>query len=206
MAGIDKTYTQSYEDYNKFKEWAMNNSVKFVYGKKKLTIPVQNYLYNHWTESDFNGDSELPIMNSPTWLDKYIKDNCDIDFVLKRLDEVYPNGYLDDIELNYIPKDFKINRKIIITKNDESSIPLTNKGIDSHKSWMLQTYDSSFMFSEPLNSWVHMDSNFPWNTNTMHFKTIKSMVRLLRGMYLPSNLEFTLIGRYVGETFNVRTK
>lgn len=204
MAGIDKTYTNSYKEYKELKDWAKNQIVKFNYGKKSISIHVINFIYD-WNENDFT--EELPVMNTPTWLDKYLYDNCKCKFVLDRLNETYPNKYLDNIKLGYIPKNFKQNRKVIITNDDRTLLPLTNKGLKLKCNWMLlEDKSTDFWYSDLLNAWVHNDSNFPNNTNTMFTNTTKSMIRRLRKMYLPSGLEFILVGRYVGEQFLVKIK
>lgn len=203
MAGIDKTYTDSYKDYKEFVDWAVGKEVVFHYGKKTHKVRVNNFIYE-WSKEDFDG-RELPIMNTPTWLDKYLYDNCPCKFVLERFEEVYPSGHLKDIVIGNIPNDFKQRRKIKITKTERTSLPLTNKGLGDNF-WWLQENGTNFDYSEGLNAWVHRDSYFPSYTNTMHFKTVKSMVRQLRKMYLPKGLEFRLIGRYVGEEFKVMIK
>ena len=205
MASIDKTYTNSYKEYQEFKDWSKGKQVIFNYGKKVFKISVSDYIYE-WEEEDFN-ERELPIMNTPTWLDKYLYDNCPCEFVLNRLKEVYDEDFLKNVELNKISNTLKQNRKIIISKSDRTKLPLYNKGINSYGWWWLQeakTFD--FDYSEDLEAWVERGGYFPSNTNTMHAKTVKSLVRRLRKMYLPSGLEFRLSGRYVGEEFKVTVK
>ena len=205
MASIDKTYTNSYKEYQEFKNWSREKQVIFNYGKKVIKISVSDYIYE-WEKEDFDG-GELPIMNTPTWLDKYLYDNCPCEFVLNRLKEVYDEDFLKNIELNKISDNLKQNRRIVISKIGSTELPLYNKGINSHTWWWLQennTFD--FDYSEDLDAWVERGGHFPSNSNTMHAKTVKGLVRRLRKMYLPSGLEFRLIGRYVGEEFKITIK
>lgn len=47
---------------------------------------------------------------------------------------------------------------------------------------------------------------YPHNTNTAHISSVKGIIRHLRKQYLPTGLKFTLIGRYVGEEYEVTIK
>jgi hypothetical protein len=201
MAAIDKTYTDSWEDYQEFKEWAKDKIVQLNYGKKKQIVQVSWYIYE-WQKEDFN--MERPIMNTPTWLDKYLKDNCPCKFVQDRLDQVYPENYVNEKKIGQIPANFQQNRKITITRTDRTSLPLRNKGITSHSNWWLFC-DADLWYNKELNVWVE-HGTFPSRTNCSHHKTIKSILRQLRKMYLPSGITFRLSGRYVGEDYQLNIK
>lgn len=201
MAGIDKTYTDSYQEYKNFKTWAKNKIVSFNYGKKTLNKEVANWVYN-WEEGDFNG-GELPIMNTPIWLDKYLYENCPNKFVIDRLNEVHDIKHLKKLKLGEIPSHFKQNRKVKIIENKRTKYNIHNKAFRGNP-WWLQT-ESNLWYNKELDAWVEKQI-FPSYSNTMHFKTIKSMIRRLRKMYLPKGIEFQLSGRYVGETYTVKIK
>ena len=104
-----------------------------------------------------------------------------------------------------INPDYKQNRKIIIKKSNRTKIPLTNKGCNSHSWWWLQS-NSDWSYHSESKTWSHYDDYYPYDTNTSHAKTIKSLIRQLRKQYLPSGLEFELIGRYIGEDYRVIIK
>ena len=84
MAGIDKTYTDSYKDYKEFKDWADTQVITFFDGHKKC---IGNWVWKK-EEADFS-NGEIPIMNTPTWLDIYLIQNCKSEFVIERMKEVY---------------------------------------------------------------------------------------------------------------------
>lgn len=88
MAGIDKTYTSSWEEYSQLKEWISKHD-KTYKDRSYIDgyISVSGCLYD-WEESDFDG-RELPIMNTPTKIDKYLIRNCPLQFVQDRMKEVY---------------------------------------------------------------------------------------------------------------------
>jgi hypothetical protein len=203
MAGIDKTYTNSWEDYNALMDWARGKTIDFNYGKKKLKIPIFNSIYQ-WNKEDFIG--EMPVLNTFTWEDKYLWENCPCQFVIDRLREVYGGNYLDRHHINIIPVDFKTNRKIRIIKNTDTKFPLRNKVLGCRGWWWIQAdRGNNLDYSKELDAWVLPDT-FPSNTNTMNGNTIKSIVRRLRKMYLPSRITFTLIGRFSGENYLIQVK
>jgi hypothetical protein len=205
MAGIDKTYTSSWKEYKELVDWARGRNIDFKYGKKTLKVPISNAIYQ-WNEEDFT--RERPVLNTATWEDKFLWDNCPCQFVIDRLRDVYgDNGnYLDNLIVNNIPDDFKTNRKITIVRDKTTKFPISNKGLYSYGYWSVQTVGmTSFWYSKDLDAWVDYQS-FPWDTNTMNGRTVKSIVRRLRKMYLPSGLTFMLMGNYVGEHYLIKVK
>ena len=113
MAGIDKTYTDSYKDYKEFKTWADTQTLTFFNGYK---VCIGDWVWNY-EEKDFE-NGEIPIMNTPTWLDIYLIQNCKSKFVLDRMKNVYGRNFykqLKTIDLTAKPpEEFQQNRKIII--------------------------------------------------------------------------------------------
>ena len=51
MAGIDRTYTDSYQEYKKFKDWADTQYLTFYNGHK---VKIGDYVYDR-DEEDFDG-------------------------------------------------------------------------------------------------------------------------------------------------------
>src|SRR6056297_327630 len=84
MAGIDKTYTDSYKDYKEFKDWADNQTVTFFDGLQEC---IGDWV-EECDENDFS-KGEIAIMNTPEWIDIYLIQNCNSNFVLKRMIDVY---------------------------------------------------------------------------------------------------------------------
>jgi len=204
MAGIDKTYTKSFEEYQQLVEWAKDKEIVF---SKKQKERISDYIY-HWNKEDFTSESLLPVMNTPTNIDIFLIQNCFVKFVQDRMKEVYGEESIKEFNIItfpiQFPENYKQNRKIVISKSKR--LPLYNKGINSHSWWWLQSDDFNWGFDSDNNMWVNRELYFPNNTNTSHHKTIKSLVRFLRKQYLPSGLEFRLIGRYVGEQFTIKIK
>lgn len=198
MASIDKTYTSSYKKYKEFKDWADKQVVRFFDGHKER---VGDYVWC-LDKSDFNGD-EIPIMNSPVWLDAYLIQNCKIKFVLERMVDVYDKEYYNELKnesFGKIPDGYKQNRKVLIQRIKNTKYPIHNK-VFIVKKWWLQC--QHFSYNSETNIWVNKEQLYPNNTNTSHHKTVKSVVRHLRKQYLPSGLEFLLLGGCKGENYKI---
>lgn len=201
MAGIDKTYTDSYKEYREFKEWADKQTLTFFNGHK---VCIGNWVWDY-TEEDF-ANGERPIMNSPTWLDIYLIQNCKIEFVLNRMKSVYSKESYKKFQTTDLTarpsKDFQQNRKIIIARNNNTRFPLHSKPFDGKTKWWLQCEDN-FWYHEKTKIWTHYNNYYPYNTNTAHISSIKGIVRHLRKQYLPKGVKFRISGRYVGEDYSV---
>jgi hypothetical protein len=201
MAGIDKTYTESYVEYKEFKDWANKQTITFFNGHKEN---VGDWVWEHEKE-DFN-NGEISIMNTPTWLDIYLIQNCKSKFVLDRMKNVYDDESYEKFKLINLtakpPKEYEKNRKIIIKRNKKTKFPLYNRPYGGKNMWWLQC-DEKFGYNTETKTWSHREFYYPTNSNTAHIKTIKGVIRHLRKQYLPKGLTFHLIGRYVGEVFTV---
>lgn len=202
MAGIDKTYTDSFKEYKEFKTWADNQVLMFFDGHKEC---IGDWVWNYEKEDFSNG--EIPIMNTPTWLDIYLIQNCKSDFVLERMKSVYGEDSYKDFKLIDLtakpPKEYQQNRKIKIKRYNRSNFPLHEKPYGGKTKWWLQCNDD-FLYNDETKTWTSYDSHYPHNTNTAHITSIKALVRHLRKQYLPKGIVFTINGRYVGEEYLVQ--
>jgi hypothetical protein len=204
MAGIDKTYTDSYSDYKEFKDWADKQILTFFNGH---TVCIGDWIWDY-EEEDFNY-GEIPIMNTPTWLDIYLIQNCKTKFVLDRLKSVYGEDSFKEyqsVDLTAKPPiNFQQNRKVSIEKSDRTKYPLHKKPYRSKKGkseWWLQC-NNNFGYHEETKTWSSYDNYYPHNTNTASIKSIKGIVRHLRKQYLPKGTTFNISGMYVGEDYLV---
>ena len=146
MAGIDKTYTGSYEEYKTFKDLAYKQVITFFDGHKKC---IGDWVWNYEKEDFLNG--EIPIMNTPTWLDIYLIQNCKSDFVLERMKSVYGEDLYKDFKLIDLtakpPKEYQQNRKIKIKRYNRSKFPLHEKPYGGKTKWWLQCNDD-FLYND----------------------------------------------------------
>jgi len=204
MAGIDKTYTSDYKEYKKFKDWADKQIITFFDGCKQR---VGDWVW-YYEEKNFS-NGEIPIMNTPTWLDIYLIQNCKIKFVLDRMKEVYDKDtykVFQKVDLTAKPpKKFKQNRKIVIRKNNRTKFLIHNKPYGKKMKWWLQCNDD-YWYNDETNTWTHSNNFYPHNTNTAYITSIKALIRHLRKQYLPKGISFTIIGRYIGEEYEVLIK
>jgi len=200
MAGIDKTYTDNYEEYISFKKWADKQVLTFFDGHSEC---IGDWVY-HCEKKDFD-NGEIPIMNTPTWLDIYLIQNCKNTFVLNRMNSVYgKDAYKEFQSIDLTtkpPKEFKQNRKILIRKNNRTKFPIHSKPYGKTK-WWLQC-DGNYWYNDDSNTWTHLDNFYPNNTNTAFITSIKALVRHLRKQYLQKGIKFTISGRYIGENYDV---
>lgn len=203
MAGIDKTYTDSYEEYKEFKDWADSQILEFFDGHK---VCIGNWVW-HYEKEDFD-NGEIPIMNTPPWLDIYLMQYCRSKFVLDRMKYVYGEEFYNESRKVNLrskpPEGFEQNRRIIIKRNSRTKFPLHNKPYRYKRKskWMLQS-KSRFNYNDETKRWVGDDMYYPYTTNTATISSIKSLVRHLRKQYLPSGAEFRISGRYMGEDYTV---
>lgn len=201
MAGIDKTYTDSFKNYKEFKEWADTQKLTFFDG---LTVCIGDWVWEYKEEDFSNG--EIPIMNTPTWLDIYLIQNCKSQFVLDRMKSVYEeDSYrkFQTIDLTSNPPvNFEQNRKIKIKRGKRTKFPLHSKPYNGKTKWWLQC-DDDFGYNVETKKWSSFDTPYPHTTNTAHITSIKSLVRHLRKQYLPKGITFSLSGRYIGEEYVV---
>ena len=205
MAGIDKTYTDSYEEYKKFKDWADKEILTFFDG---LKVCIGDWVW-YYEEEDFNSE-EIPIMNTPIWLDIYLIQNCKSQFVLDRMREVYDEAtyeYFKNVNLTAKPpSEFQQNRKITIKPDKNCKFPfkkkMWSKPIGGKTKWWLQCEDN-FWYNDKTKRWISYDTPYPHNTNTACITSTKALIRHLRKQYLPKGITFTLSGRYIGEEYTI---
>lgn len=202
--GILRVGEKFYYDYERYE-------IKSLDDYKKIAIIFNINNPDIVKEFDFDAliklikkDKELPIMNTPTWLDVYLIQNCKSEFVLNRMKEVYKDKTYQEfktIDLTAAPPDdFKRNRKIRIKKTESTRFPIHNKPYDGKTSWWIQSNDN-FTYCEETGVWSSYNNYYPYNTNTSIIKSMKGIVRHLRKQYLPKGISFRIIGRYQGEEY-----
>jgi len=97
MAGIDKTYLNNWEDYEKLREWCKDREVKFhgfIPGEEPLY--ASDFLADY-TKEEFEeiikNHGEVVIWNTPTFFDIFLIRNCPFDFIQNRLKQQYSSDY-----------------------------------------------------------------------------------------------------------------
>ena len=95
MAAIDKTYTSSWDEYVALIKWAEQQEIEFT-TVREWASPIRrklvDYIYLHWKNDDFDGTAR-PVLYTPECVDRYLAIHCPLDFVVKRLKDVYAEDY-----------------------------------------------------------------------------------------------------------------
>ena len=117
MAGIDKTYVSSWEDYKEIRDWAIKTNVTYPNGD--IGSKMINWFYfPDLTEDNFKENKEYVLWNTSELVDMFLYKHCPFELVQERLKEQYSDlSYLDRAPINeheignhfIIPKKF-INR------------------------------------------------------------------------------------------------
>ena len=117
MAGIDKTYVSSWEDYKEIRDWAIKTNVTYPNGD--IGSKMINWFYfPDLTEDNFKENKEYVLWNTSELVDMFLYKHCPFELVQERLKEQYSDlSYLDREPINeheignhfIIPKKF-INR------------------------------------------------------------------------------------------------
>lgn len=206
MAGIDKTYTDSYKDYKEFKDWADKQTITFFSGYK---VYVGDCIYE--PEEDYFTEDEIPVMNSATWLDAWLLQNCKVPFVIDRLNDVYSADSISKmLSIDFAAKPSEIyqkNRKIVVKRYKYTKYPIHNYPLNcvGKVRWWLQS-NGNLWYCTESKTWLSKEQWHPYDTNTSHPTTVKAMVRQLRKQYLPKGVTFTLSGSLKGERYLVEVK
>lgn len=214
MAGIDKTWCQSYAEFDEFKHWAINNKFKTPYGE---IIDLTHYMYRFDSTpeelmEELTNHRSILVMNTPTIVDYYLIKYCNIPFVQSRMKSVYGEEDYENIkngisefdsfdrnsiagtrvkciqESEYGKKDFLYKRKGKRFVSDYW-IEVKNK-----KYWM--------SYNEQFDHWVIYGKELMNNDTTVCHKPIKSrkaLIRQIQKWKLPKGSIVEWKGCYVGD-------
>ena len=175
----------------------------FFDGYKRNII---DYVYTDIHESAFNG-REVPIMNTPEWVDIYLIQNCPFEFIQKRMKEVYTEqSYkrISKVNLSALPpKHLQKNRRVVIKTIEKTRFPIHNKPYKykGKTKWMVEPETPLWEYNEETNTWVSPEIYYPTTSCSAYFGSLKAVVRNLRNQYLPTGIKFYILGEYVGEDY-----
>lgn len=214
MAGIDKTYTSSWEEYQELINWAKNTQFNCPNG---IIINPINYIYERNKES-FNG-REIPVINSSQSLDYFLIKYCPIQFVQDRMKEVYDDEYYNSIKNGTseydtfirpesgtkikMIKDSKFhNRKFFSFYNNRFNKKLVYINIE------VQYNNESLWYNEDFDTFILNNELGYWTCNSADIKckSIKAVVRKIKKWKLPKGAIVTVFGRYIGESWKFLVK
>ena len=207
MAAIDKTYTTSWNEYQTLIKWAKETTFTCPDGTKLKPI---DYVYSHWAKEDFDIMGR-PVMNTSYVCDYYLIKYCPLDFVQKRMTEVYDEEYVKSIkngtsEFDTFKKEGKYGTKFRLIKQPKKGMR-GNKPF-KYKYWFVQLREPDNVdldYNESENRWIwdnELTALNGWSSNTCHrFKTRRALERNIRKWKLPIGTIVRVHGRYIFDKY-----
>ena len=225
MAGIDKTYIKTYNQYKEVCDWCKDIVVTF---SGNISFKPYDFI-NEYTEDDFNNlpeNRELVLWNTPCYMDQWLIKNCPIDFIQKRLKEQYgdeyddiKNGNFDTYERNglaqyihfkVIEKPWSYNRFNFLYRDRQNKI---RKYKDNKMGiWQVEIDDEYYhwFYNEQYDYWTNEFEGFPYDSFICTIKkknlNIKSIYRYLRKWNLPAGIKITIRNIYFDLGWKLITK
>ena len=203
MAGIDKTYLNTYQEYIEVLEWC--NKVGTITDEYGNTFNPKDFMNCDLKEADFF--SGMVLWNTPTWFDLYLIRNCPVKVIQERLHEQYSDEFIEKV-LNHTSEYDKFKRNGL-GRNLRASVfkKPTYKCCDN---WWWIEIKGDWCYNEYTNEWVHEAECKEWTTNVCtKYRgklSIRKIMRILRRWNLPKGLTVSIRGTYVGQEWILKTK
>ena len=207
MAAIDKTYTSSWEEYQSLVEWCREKSFTLKNGD---VIYPSKYIYE-WSEEDFDGKKELPVWNTPTYLDIWLIRHCPLRFIQDRLKEQYGGGWSktaftdhneDDMYhkiLSYTSP-YDVNWRILdCSRKFSTKYEVNNKFKDDDLCWWVNVIDNGWWYNGKHNMWYHDEEALPIDSSHAHFRgniSERKLARLIKRWSLPKGTQIRFTADY----------
>jgi len=214
MAGIDKTYTSSWEEYQEVIKWAREH--EFTCPNGIIVKPI-NSCYD-LKEEYFNGEDELPIMNTSNTTDYFLIKYCPLKIIQERMMEVYDEEYIEAIKNGTskydtfvrpepgtklkIIKDSKYHNRKPFSILNYYGKRVTYVTIEVRYNDELLWYNDEFdifTFSHELGNRYNSGAD-------LKLKSLKAIMRRIRKWKLPKGCIVDVRGRYVGEDWKFLIK
>lgn len=162
MAGIDKTYLTSYDDYKKVIDWCRDKSFKLSNGQ---VIYPSDFIYypditkEEWDENEKTFKQKYPdeqydkiLWNTPTYFDIWLIRNCPFDFIQNRLKEQYGGGW----------------SKTAFTDHNESLYEQIKNGTSPYDTYVRPKTGKKIKIERILGT-PFRDSNMCWHIETPYW-------------------------------------
>ena len=218
MAAIDKTYINNWNDYKALVDWCKDKSFTLSNGD---IIKPSYFIYNY-TEENFNDRKEIPVWNTPIYLDIWLIRNCPLKFIQDRLKEQYGTGYSKEFIISHEYEDtyHKILNYTSQYDNYERNgshkfsvkYTLNDKFKDDNLVWWVQIFELGWWYNEKHKTQYHDDEALPIHSNVCIFKgnlNKRKLARLIKKWNLPKGTIVNFSGeykRYIMKNFNVTIK
>lgn len=207
MAAIDKTYTNSWEEYQKLKEWIKDK----IYTCPNGAVVNLNHFIYPWNKEDFKGD-KLPIMNTSYSADYFFIKYCPLDFVKERMECVYGKEYIEKVKNGTSKFDTPIKKGKYVkqvfcsgswSQKFNNFLKQTRRPYNFTVSCEIESY---FMWYDEIDDkWLAAGYEFNSSNHglssvaLLKCKTIKAVIRKLRKWYFPIGTVILVKGNYIGE-------
>lgn len=215
MAGIDKTYTRSWEEYQSLVKWCNGKSFTLKNGD---VIRPSRYIYE-WDKENFDGEKSLPVWNTPTYLDIWLIRNCPLKFIQDRLKEQYGGGwskeaftYHNDEDMYHQILHYRSPYDVFRCKGSHKfsiEYKRNEKFKDDDLVWWVDVLTWGWWYNEKHNMWYHDDEALPIGSSHAHFKgniSKRKLARLIKRWDLPKGTQIRFVGdykRYIQKEFVV---
>lgn len=216
MAGIDKTYVSSYEDWKEIIDWAKKTVFTCPNG---IEFHVIDWCYNsNSTEDDIrewlNEQKEIPVMNTPQELDYFLIKYCPIKVVQNRMREVYDSEFVESV-LNgtsvydtFVYPEFgkhcKFIKKPIISYNSKwwnNYFKKYYRGFYYVDVILPKKYSAYSSYNQNYDIWLmNNELGYPTSGGSVKFEisSLKSLIRKIRKWRLPIGTKVIFEGQYEG--------
>lgn len=214
MAGIDKTWCQSYAEFDEFKHWAINNKFKTPYGEI-IDFTRCMYSFDRTPEElmeELKNCRSILVMNTSLVEDYYLIKYCDIPFVQSRMKSVYSAEEYESIK-NGTSEFDTFNRNSIagtrvkciqeseFGKKDFLYKRKGRKFMIDH--WIeAASTDYRLWYNENLNHWIIYGRELEYHDSNVCHKPIKSrkaLIRQIRNWKLPKGSIVRWTGCYYSD-------
>lgn len=206
MAGIDKTYTKSWEEYQSLVEWCKDKSFTLKNGD---VIRPSSYIYE-WDKKSFDGEESLPVWNTPTCLDIWLIRNCPLEFIQDRLKEQYGGGWSKEAFTEHNDEDMyhqilTYTSPYDLFERKGGSHKFSIKYIQNEKiknddlCWWVNVIDLGWRYNYKHKMWYHNDETIPFTCSYAIFVgniSKRKLARLIKRWNLPKGTRIQFTGDY----------
>lgn len=221
MAGIDKTYAKTWEEYETLVEWTKDKEFICPNGMKLYPMNCiyiwekDDYekSYNNHKEKYPNEDFEFAVLNTTWAMDYFLIKYCPLEFVQNRLKQAYGKDYVKSIldgTSVFDTYNRNVGTKVKIIKYPKFG----NKGklcekkrrmkfIEVENTYNPHSLNDILWYNEDYDYWVSFNE-IGYHTSSMCNKNInstKAMIRQIRKWKLPKGTIVKWCGRFVDNVF-----
>lgn len=179
MAGIDKTYVKTWQEYQDLVNWLEQNQFKCPNGD---VIGICHY---GWSKEDFDGERERPVLNTTQEEDYFLIKYCPLQFVQDRMKEVYDEEDYNSVKNGTSPYDTFTKEGRLGTGKIKLK-KLRGRGKKYKYLYWTESLSYGLRYCTETNKWLWPYELGNWNTSTAdRCHSIKALIRQIRKWQLP---------------------